>query len=550
MRQALALLLLTLAPLAAAQAPPEIREAQAKLAAKEYDAAIAILEPYLKANPQRFGAFSLLGTAYQRKGELAKALESYEKAAQAPAMRGQAWFNIATVHADRKNVDETLRWLEKVRSTGSFDFDLFTTDARLAEARKDPRFAKLIPSKGDFADPFAEKARILHEFTGEAKGGQFGWIARRVGDVDGDKVADFTTSAPTFAVEGQPAGRVYTYSSKSGRLLWQQTGKPGDQLGLGIEGAGDTNKDGVPDVIAGAPGAGRSYVYSGRDGAVLLTLGTGDAAEMHGRHTMGVGDLNRDGHGDVLVGAPGKGAGRAYVYSGKDGATLLVLDGEENGDMFGVTVGGERGLMIVGASGGGPRNAGRVYVYEGLSAKPKFTFDSDESGASFGGMFVSVVGDTNGDRKPDIYVSDWSNNAKGPSTGRGYVFSGADGKPLHVLTGEAAGDGFGVGVADAGDVDRDGRADLVIGAWQHASKAISGGKIYVYSGKDGRLLRTLTGRIPGETLGFDTTNLGDVDGDGAPDYLLTSAWSGINGFQSGRVFIVSGRHTVGDKRSP
>ncbi len=537
----LLILVLALAPLAFAQAPPEIREAQAKLAAKDHDAVIAILEPYLKANPQRFFAFNLLGTAYHRKGELAKALENYEKAAQAPAMRGQAWFNIATVHAEQKNIDETLRWLEKVRSTGSFDFDLFQTDPRLAEARKDPRFAKLIPGKGDFADPFAEKVRILHEFTGEAKGGQFGWIARRVGDVDGDKVADFTTSAPTFAVDGQPAGRVYVYSSKSGRLLWQQTGKPGDQLGIGIEGAGDTNKDGVPDVIAGAPGAGKSYVYSGRDGKVLLTLGEGDPAENHGRHTMGVGDLNGDGYGDVLAGAPGKGAGRVYVYSGKDGATLRVHEGEKNGDQFGATVGGERGVVIVGAPGAGPRSTGRVYVYEGLAPKPKFTFDSDDTGTAFGGMFVSVVGDVDGDKRPDIYVSDWPNAAKGPSTGRAYVFSGRDGSPIHVLTGEAAGDGFGVGVADAGDVDRDGRADLVIGAWQHASKAVSGGKIYVYSGKDARLLRTLTGRIPGETLGFDATSVGDVDGDGTPDLLLTSAWSGIRGFQSGRVFIVSGR---------
>lgn len=550
MRKALALLLFAAATTALAQFPPEIRDAQAKLAAKDYDGVIAVMEPYLKANPQRFGAFNLLGTAYHRKGDLAKALENYEKAAQGPAVRGQAWFNIATVHAERKNVDEALRWLEKVRATGSFDFDLFNSDARLAEARKDPRFAKLIPSKSDFANPFAEKVKILHEWTGETKGGQFGWIARRVGDVDGDKVADFTTSAPTHPVEGQPAGRVYLYSSKSGKLLWQQTGKPGDQLGIGIEGAGDTNRDGIPDVIAGAPGAGKAYVYSGKDGSVLLTLGSGDPAETLGRHTMGVGDLNGDKYGDVLVGAPGKGAGRVYVYSGKDGATLLMLEGEKNGDQFGTTVGGERGLLIVGAGSGGQRNTGRVYVYEGLSAKPKYTFDADESGASFGGMFVSVVGDVNGDKKPDIYVSDWPNSAKGPSTGRAYVFSGADGKTLHALTGEVAGDGFGVGVADAGDVDRDGRADLVIGAWQHASKAISGGRIYVYSGKDGRLLRTITGRIPGETLGFDATNVGDVDGDGTPDFLLTSAWSGINGFQSGRVFIISGAVISSGHASP
>ena len=47
-------------------------------------------------------------------------------------------------------------------------------------------------------------------------------------------------------------------------------------------------------------------------------------------------------------------------------------------------------------------------------------------------------------------------------------------------------------------------------------------------------------RLPtGETLGFDAVTMGDVDGDGAADLLITAAWSGINGYRSGRVFIVS-----------
>ena len=44
----------------------------------------------------------------------------------------------------------------------------------------------------------------------------------------------------------------------------------------------------------------------------------------------------------------------------------------------------------------------------------------------------------------------------------------------------------------------------------------------------------------GETFGFDATGLGDVDGDGVPDLLLTSAWSAVEGSHSGRMFLVSG----------
>ena len=54
-------------------------------------------------------------------------------------------------------------------------------------------------------------------------------------------------------------------------------------------------------------------------------------------------------------------------------------------------------------------------------------------------------------------------------------------------------------------------------------------------------MRAWTARVPGETFGFDATGMGDVDGDGVIDFLLTSAWSGIQGARSGRMFIISGK---------
>ena len=68
-------------------------------------------------------------------------------------------------------------------------------------------------------------------------------------------------------------------------------------------------------------------------------------------------------------------------------------------------------------------------------------------------MFVSVPGDVNGDGVPDVYASDYTNAAKGASTGRIYVHSGRDGRRLLTLTGEGAGEGFGIGPGAAGDVD-------------------------------------------------------------------------------------------------
>ena len=199
----------------------------------------------------------------------------------------------------------------------------------------------------------------------------------------------------------------------------------------------------------------------------------------------------------------------------------------------------EGDLLIVGAPGGGPENKGRVLVYRDLSGQPAFTIEALDSGRQLGAMFASVVGDINGDGHLDVYASDWADATLGPATGRIYVHSGADGSRLLTLSGEASGDGFGIGPARAGDVDGDGYDDLVVGAWQHGSAAHSGGKVYVYSGKDAALLWSFTGRVAGETLGFDADGMGDVNGDGRPDFLVTSAYSLVNGVRSGRTLIVS-----------
>ncbi|MEO7038824.1 MAG: VCBS repeat-containing protein [Gemmatimonadaceae bacterium] len=178
-------------------------------------------------------------------------------------------------------------------------------------------------------------------------------------------------------------------------------------------------------------------------------------------------------------------------------------------------------------------------MYEGRSAKPAFIIESDATGCALGGMFVSVTGDVNGDGVPDIFASDFSNAAKGRATGRVYVHSGRDGKRLFTLTGESADEGFGIGDANAGDVDHDGYADLIIGSWQYAGAAASGGRAYLYSAPDGHLLKTYTDRVAEDTFGFDAVGIGDLDGDGTIDLLITAAWSAVHGKHSGRIFIVS-----------
>jgi hypothetical protein len=528
--------------------PPGVPAGFARIQAGDFEGAAKIMDEVVVREPGNARAWRVAGIAYIRTKQYEKALAAYAKSLELEPGFPAAIYNTAVTYALQGDKDAAFAWLAKAKATNKLDISQITVDADLVSLKDDPRFAALLPKAKDFAEPFVEKVKILREWDGEAAGDQFGWIARSIGDVDGDRVADFVTSAPSHAAGGASAGRVYVYSTKSGKLLWSVDGAAGDQLGNGIEGAGDTNHDGVPDVVAGAPGASKAYVYSGRDGKVLLTLQGEDKGDNFGRHTAAAGDVDRDGYSDVIVGAPlnnagGIAAGRAYVYSGKDGHVLLTLTGERAGDNFGSTVGGapdkSRTLFLVGAPQAGEKKTGRVYAYDSLSGKPKFVIESDATGSALGAMFVAVPGDVDGDKVADVYSSDWANAAKGPSTGRIYLHSGKDGKLLRALTGETAGEGFGTSSSVAGDLDGDGRADLSVGAWQYAAAAPSGGRIYLYSGKDGALLSTITGKVPGDTLGFDAVGIGDVDGDGTTDLLLTSAWSAVKGYRSGRVFVVS-----------
>ncbi len=538
------------APAATAALDPallqELTAAQTQLQQGDLPGVIHRLEALVERFPAAGRAWLLLGAARHQDEDFDGAVGALEKALDIDSSAPRAMYGLAKAYSRLEDPDKAWEWLSKARDSGKVNMTQILLDQDLLPLAEDARWNSLLPTDEEFQDPFVESARVLREWQGETPRDAFGWIARNIGDVDGDGAHDVTTSSPGAS---QRAGKIYTYSSRSGHLLWSQDGTAGAQLGTGIEAAGDVNADGIPDVVAGAPGIGKAFVYGGLDGVLLLTLEASQEGDGFGRSVADIGDFDGDGHDDLLVGSPlndsaFEDAGRAAVYSGKDGSVLLEILGEGVGDQFGSSGAGShregKGLLVVGAPNAGGGQRGRTYVYRDGAAEPAFIIEAESSGAQLGGMFVSVVGDVDADGAPDVYASDWADGALGPQTGRIYIHSGRSGDRLFTLLGETAGDGFGIGPADAGDVDGDGHDDLIIGAWQQGLGAPSGGKTYLYSGKDGSLMREITCKVPGDTFGFDATGIGDIDGDGTLDLLLTSAWSAVNGARSGRMFLIAG----------
>jgi hypothetical protein len=267
--------------------------------------------------------------------------------------------------------------------------------------------------------------------------------------VNNDGFDDLIVGAYLSDAGGSNAGRAYVYSGQSGTLLHTFTGEPGgipfgDEFGFSVSGAGDVDSDGFDDLIVGAYlndagglDAGRAYVYSGKSGALLHAFAGKAVYDRFGESVSGAGDVNNDGFADVIVGARynsagGNSAGQAYVHSGESGALLYTFTGEAEGDYF--------------------------------------------------GRSVSGAGDVNSDGFDDLIVGAYLNDAAGPNAGRAYVYSGQSGVLLYTFTADTAGDFFGISVSGAGDVDNNGFADLIVGAFWNDAGGNDAGRVYVFLG--------------------------------------------------------------------
>jgi len=346
--------------------------------------------------------------------------------------------------------------------------------------------------------------------SGDA-GALFGSAVGTAGDVNNDGYADIIVGAPAYHSEEDQVGTVgaaLIYRGSAGGLNldpdWLFLGQKDSQFGISV-GSGNFNGDAYSDVIVGADNysvgevhKGAVFIFYGSEigitSAMSQTLVGPQAGALFGNSVSPAGDVNGDGYEDIIVGArsydngDAVNAGAIFVYFGSEAGLM------SSGWMFtGTAAGAELGSAVAGAGdvngdgygdiiAGAPYSAileetGRVIVFHGSVTGPglipNWQVSSEQINDLFG-ISVGMAGDVNNDGYSDVLVGasrftgDASTGDDQSEEGAAFIyFGGATGLEQSAgwhAEGNKANTLFGYSVGTAGDVNRDGYADVLAGA--------------------------------------------------------------------------------------
>jgi len=435
---------------------------------------------------------------------------------------------------------------------------------------------------GSSAGLLPEAAWIRESDQSEAL---FGNSVATAGDVNGDGYADIIIGASRYDNGQADEGRAVVYEGSAGGVSAAPSWTAECNQALALFGgsvgtAGDVNGDGLSEVIVGADGydngqadEGRTFLYNGLAVGLATspgwTTGNSQATAYFGTSVGTAGDVNGDGYSDVIVGAYSfdngeVNEGRAYVYHGSAAGLSSVpawtAESNQAGGLFGVSVatagdvnGDGYSDVIVGAYeyDGDLTDEGRAYVYHGsffgLDPSPAWYSEGNEVNARYG-VSVGTAGDVNGDGYSEVIVGTYYINFAG---GRATVYhgsaSGLGAIPGWTATCDQGNALFGQSVGTAGDVNRDGFADVIVGATGYSNGQASEGRAFVYHGSASGigLSPAWTGEsnIVGGYLGETVGTAGDVNGDGFSDVIVGSEFYSNGENEEGRVWAFYGSPT-------
>lgn len=336
---------------------------------------------------------------------------------------------------------------------------------------------------------------------------------------------------------------VYTFERPAGETVY----------GIAIDLTGDINGDGYSDIIVGsAGGAGSVWIYSGANGSILQQYEGSLGGDLLGYSVAFAGDVNDDGFGDFIIGAPGydnenTDAGAAYVYSGEDWTLLWQWTGPNAFDELGSAVDGAGDInndgfddVIVGVPGIQGIGAGRVYIYSGQTGAVLDSVTEVQGGANLGAA-VANLGDINFDGRNDIAIgAPGYDNGGDIDEGKVVVRSPNTQSNLFTMFGTTPGEKFGASVDGAGDWDNNGRRDIVVGSPTYPVPGADAGRVSVHSGATGTRLVNFTSGAAGYRLGTSVTGLEDSDGDGFSEIAAGAPADNSGGSASGAVIVYSG----------
>ncbi len=420
-----------------------------------------------------------------------------------------------------------------------------------------------------------------------------GFATAALGDVNASEesfgIADLIIGAPNADAGAVDAGQATLVfgepglQSNAGAVLslTYRTGMAQEFVGETVAYAGDLNGDTVKDILIGAPHSDRSsadagmvYLVFGNPGLDELSPATLDlddlaacavptlcgvifqgaaAGDRAGASLSWAGDVNGDGDGDLLIGAPGanSGAGAVYLIYGpltagtrslsQVGSTVpgLVFRGEVAGDRLGEAVsswtdGNGDGLddLLLGAPGATALNlqgapvpvAGYVYAIQGGTGPGRL-----DDNASPGVIQVSRVANGLPDQVAGmVFIGESSGGELGRSLTGAVDFDGNGTYDILIAA-------DGVAYAIPGDDPKTRVGSSSTGGTTGGGTGLRTGQLQAL--RDLGALRFIA--APGEPLTVGAA--GDLNRDGIDDFIIGSPLAdGAAGIDAGRAYIVLG----------